>query len=352
MTGTRLTIPAPADYDLARDACSYGYFVLSPNHWDVETQSLFRVLDLEDGATTVRITQPVVNNETSTRPGRKPGLSKRVDRASTAKPGLAPGPRPMRLRAAFDRPLSRAEQARARAQITRMLRLDESTESLRTFHKLDPRFKQSGRGRLFRSPTLFEDVVKTVTSCNVTWPGTVHMNTRLCEVLGRKSPTAGLAFPTPAKLARTRPATLRARCRVGYRDGRLVELARMFNKGKIDEPWLTDPTTPDDDVFGFLKTLPGIGPYAAGNIMQLLGRYSRLALDSESVRHGKAVLGYTGNERQILKQLADHYEPFGEHRFRSYWFELWDFYESKAGPSHLWERETTAKAFTAALLKA
>jgi len=324
--GTRLTIPAPADFSLARDVCSYGYFLLAPNHWDVETQSLFRVLHLRDGPTTARITQP----------------------APSARP---PAPRRASLLARFDRALSKAEQAQARAQITRMLRLDEPEGHLAEFHQLDPRFAAAGRGRLFRSPTLFEDVVKTVTSCNVTWPSTVHMNERLCAVLGGRSPSGGHAFPTPARLARTRPGTLRARCRVGYRDQRLVDLARLFAKGHIDETRLADPATPDDEVFAFLKTLPGIGPYAAGNIMQLLGRYSRLALDSESVRHGKAVLGYTGTDREILRRLELHYAPFGAHRFRSYWFELWDFYESKAGPAHTWERETTGKTFTAALLK-
>ena len=138
---------------------------------------------------------------------------------------------------------------------------------------------------------------------------------------------------------------------MGYRDQRIIDLARLFTKGRIDEAWLTHPTMSDDDAFKFLLTLPGVGPYAAGNIMQLLGRFSRLALDTESVRHGKAVLGYTGTDRDILKQLEAHYEPFGRHKFRSYWFELWDYYESKRGPAHTWDRETTGKSFTAALLK-
>ena len=129
-----------------------------------------------------------------------------------------------------------------------------------------------------------------------------------------------------------------------------MQLAKLFATGKIDEAWLESAHTPDDDVFKFLLTLPGIGPYAAGNIMQLLGRYSRLALDTESVRHGKAVLGYTGTDREILKTLAKHYEQFGAHQFKSYWFELWDFYESKRGPAHTWERETTGKTFTASML--
>ncbi|MFI4896362.1 MAG: DNA-3-methyladenine glycosylase family protein [Phycisphaerales bacterium JB059] len=312
--GSRLTIAPPEDYHLARDVCSYGYFVLAPNHWDVTSQRLRRALALGSGGASCVIDQPA------------------------GKGGA--------LRARFDRTLTRAEQGEARSQITRMLRLDEDRDAVRAFHRVDPRWRRSGRARLFRSPTLFEDVIKTVTSCNVAWPSTVNMNKRLCETLGARCENAH-AFPTPEKMARTRPGTLRGRCRVGYRDRRMVDLAKLFVRGEIDEAWLSDPATEDEEVFRFLITLPGIGPYAASNIMQLLGRYSRIALDTESVRHGKTVLGMTGTDAQIMKKVAAHFEPFGEHKFKSYWFELWRFYESKAGPSHTWEREATASAFTA-----
>jgi len=52
----------------------------------------------------------------------------------------------------------------------------------------------------------------------------------------------------------------------------------------------------------------------------------------------KAVLGMTGTDRQIEKDVRAHYEGFGAHKFRSYWFELWDFYEDKRGkapPAHI-----------------
>ena len=313
--GSTLTIRAPERYDLARDVCSYGYFLLAPNHWDTQRGRLLRVLALADGPALASITQP------------RAGI----------------------LRARFDRRLSRPEQHTARARIVRMTAVDTSDDEVRAFHRVDPRWKKSGRGRLFRSPTLFEDVIKTVTSCNVTWPSTVHMNTRLCEVCGRKSPSGARSFPGAKKLARTRPATLRGRCRVGYRDERIVALAKLFARGAIDEPWLERDAT-DDEAFGFLKSLPGIGPYAAANIMQLMGRTSRLALDTESVRHARTVLGMRGENASILKRLERHYEPFGAHKFRSYWFELWDFYESKAGPAHEWQRETSAAMFTAANL--
>ncbi len=307
--GSRLSISPPPDFDFARDVCSYGYFLLMPNEWDPTTQRMRRPLHVESGVAVFTLSQP----------------------GGRGKPVIA----------SCDRTLSRSEQSDARAQIRRMLQMDDT--GVGAFHKVDRRWKKGGRARLFRSPTLFEDLIKTVTSCNVTWPSTVNMNRRLCETI---SP----AFPTPAQLSRRKPQTLRARCGVGYRDQRLVDLARLHVRGEIDPAWLEDPGVPDDDVYKFLLGLPGIGPYAAGNVLQLLGRYSRLAIDTETIRHAKTYLGLTGTDRQITRAVEAHYEQFGAHKFRSYWFELWDFYEAKRGPAWTWEPRTTGASFTASKL--
>jgi len=189
---SRLTLKAPADYLFRRDVCSYGYFLLKPNIWSPVNETLTRPLTLADGIATFTISQ---------KSGKGSDIIARADRA-----------------------LSRTESAHAKGMIRRMLSLDD--DGVRAFHKIDPRWKKSGRGRLFRSPTFFEDVIKTVTSCNVAWTSTIRMNERLCEVFSR-------AFPTPAQLARRKPGTLRARCGVGYRDKRIVDLAKMFAKGEI-----------------------------------------------------------------------------------------------------------------------
>ncbi len=314
LLSTRFSIKVPRDYVLSRDYCSYGYFLLEPNHWEPRTRTFSRILDLADG--------PV-----------------RLDALQSSGKGS-----PLSVHAG--RALSKAEKQEATRLLSRILRLDEDTDLIQEFHRVDPRFKRIGRGRMMRSPSFFEDVIKTVTSCNVTWPSTVVMNIRLCEVVGR-----GGAFPTPKRLARTRPATLRSRCRVGYRDARIIELARMFASREVDPDWFEDPATPDDAIHEQLLTWPGIGPYAAANIMQLLGRYARLPLDSESIRHGKMVMGLKGNDRKIMKAMHHHFEPFGRHAFRSYWFELWEFYERKAGKSWTWEKKKVGSTFTAAQLK-
>ena len=312
---SRFSIPVPRDYLLPRDYCSYGYFLLEPNHWEPRLKQFSRILDLTGGP--VRL-DAVQSN------GRGSSIAVRTDRA-----------------------LQKPERQEATRLLSRILRLDESADLIRDFHRIDPRFKRSGRGRMMRSPSFFEDVIKTVTSSNVTWPSTVVMNIRLCEVVGR-----GGAFPTPKRLARTRPATLRARCRVGYRDARIIELAHMFASREIDPQWFEDPATPDDAIHEKLLTWPGIGPYAAANIMQLLGRYARLPLDSESIRHGKTVMGMKGSDRKIMTAMHKHFSPFGAHAFRSYWFELWAYYETKAGKSWTWEKKKVGSTFTAAQLKA
>ncbi len=310
-----LSIRVPSDFVLARDVCSYGYFMLAPNQWDVQRQVLRRVLSMREG--TVH-SKPV---------------------------GIEIAQRRQTLRVTLSREVSGEERDAVRAQISRMLRLDESAERIAAFHARDPRFAKCGRGRIFRSPTLFEDVVKTVTSCNVQWPGTITMNRRLCEVLGSSIRVDGVtmsAFPTAAQMAKARATTLRSRCRVGYRDERLVELARLFTlsvrKGGIDQTWLEDTATPDEQLFKALVKLPGIGPYAAANIMQLLGRYGRLPLDTEAARHGREVLGFKGTAASVMRQVREHFAPFGADAFRSYWFEMWRVYEAKRGPAWEWVR--------------
>lgn len=330
-----MRLEVPADYFLPRDYCSYGYFLLWPNHWEVGTQTLTRALEVSSGPVLVRVRQGEVGEAKRLRLGRALDVS-------------------------ASRSLRAGEWAEVTKGLSRMLRLDDGAGQIREFHRLDPRWKRLGRGRLMRSPTLFEDVIKTVTSCNVQWPSTIVMNRRLCEVVGvrvelaRREREGELpvthTFPSAAALARSRAGTLRSRCRTGYRDARIIELARRFSEGAIDQSRLESAATSDEEVFETLLELPGIGPYAAANIMQLLGRYSRLPLDSESVRHGKAVLGMRGTDKRIMRRIERHFGGFGAHKFRSYWFELWDFYEAKRGPSWTWDRDTTGATFTASQL--
>ena len=56
-------------------------------------------------------------------------------------------------------------------------------------------------------------------------------------------------------------------------------------RGDIDLSTLEDPALDDDELLKKLIALPGIGPFSAANMLQLLGRYEKIACDSETVRH-------------------------------------------------------------------
>lgn len=322
---TRFTITPPKDFVLARDVCSYGYFLLAPNRWNPDDQSLTTTIDTGTRAVTLHITQPAADT-------RSRALTKLRGRT---------------LLVSADATVPARERRQLEASLARMLNLQDDARAIAAFHRVSPKFKKLGRGRLFRSPTLFEDVIKTVTSCNVQWPSTIIMNARLCEVAGASSASGEKAFPTPQRLMRCSPAMLREQCRVGYRDARIVELSRMFSTGEINEASIMDPLTPDDLLRKTLLQWPGVGPYAAANILQLVGRYGHLPLDTEAVRHGRDVLGFKGTPAQIMKRVQKHFAPIGEHVFRAYWFEMWTMYEARRGPAWTWSPERKREAFSA-----
>ena len=168
---------------------------------------------------------------------------------------------------------------RALAVIRHMLRLDEDLSRFYALVDGDPELAwvTAGAGRMIRSPTVFEDVVKTVCTTNCTWAATVRMVTALVEHLG----IDGRTFPSPEVMAEAPEDFYRDVARTGYRGPYLQAIARGVADGTLDLEALdgrSDLT--DDEVAARLLALPGVGPYAAAHAMMLLGRYGRLILDS------------------------------------------------------------------------
>src|SRR4029078_12357889 len=88
------------------------------------------------------------------------------------------------------------------------------------------------------------------------------------------------AFPTPAVMAAAGEAFYRDVVRSGYRGAYLRSLAQSVVEARLHLEALDDPELSDDEVAERLLALPGCGPYATAHMMMLLGRYSRLWLDS------------------------------------------------------------------------
>jgi len=163
-----------------------------------------------------------------------------------------------------------------------MLRLDADLSPFYEAARDDPdlSWTVSGSGRMLRSPTVFEDVVKTICTTNCAWSATVRMVGALVSKLGVEAPDARHAFPTPEAMARAREAFYKNTVRAGYRGPYLRSLAADVAAGRLDLEALDDPALPDEEVAARLLALPGCGPYATAHMMMLLGRYSRLILDS------------------------------------------------------------------------
>ena len=68
-----------------------------------------------------------------------------------------------------------------------------------------------------------------------------------------------------------------------------------------------------------LLALPGVGPYAAAHIMMLLGRHSRLILDSWT-RPKYAKLN--GGKVVTDKKIAARFQPYGRYAGLAFWLYL------------------------------
>jgi 3-methyladenine DNA glycosylase/8-oxoguanine DNA glycosylase len=161
--------------------------------------------------------------------------------------------------------------------IRHMLRLDEDLSGFYALIADDPELAWAtrGAGRMLRSPTVFEDVVKTICTTNCAWSGTVRMVGALVNRLGKG------AFPSPQAMAEAEPSFYRDVVRAGYRGAYLRSLAASVADGTVDLEALRDPALPDEEVAARLLALPGVGPYAAAHVMTLgVGRYRPLILDS------------------------------------------------------------------------
>ena len=253
----RLRGPRGEPVDLWRTMVSHGFHDLAPAQIDEQERSLTLTLRVPRGRPR-RIT---------IRPGRR-GTA-RVD---------VTGPTP-----------SATASASIARDVARVLHLDQDLAGFYAIAADDPAlaWATAGAGRMLRSPTVWEDVVKTLCTTNCSWGLTVTMVNALVTNLGDAPIGArealANAFPTPSVMAAQDERFYREVVRSGYRAPRFIELATLEATGAIELETLgaaSRSELPDEEVERQLLALPGIGPYGAAHIMMTLGRNSKLILDS------------------------------------------------------------------------
>ena len=218
---------------------------------------------------------------------------------------------------------SAVRQQAALDGVRHVLRLDEDLSAFyeQVLADEDLSWACTGAGRMMRSQTVFEDVVKTICTTNCAWSGTVRMVNGLVDGLGEAAAGGGHAFPTPEAMAEAPDAFYAEEVRAGYRGPYLRALAADVASGELDlEALAAAPRSelPDVELEERLLALAGVGPYAAAHIMMLMGRHSRLILDSWTRPTYAKLRGRKQTDKQILRR----FERYGDHAGLAFWLTL------------------------------
>ncbi|HKZ43916.1 MAG TPA: hypothetical protein VJZ78_02650 [Anaerolineales bacterium] len=183
--------------------------------------------------------------------------------------------------------------------------------------------KKKSMGRVLRSPTLFEDVVRTILTTNTLWSATIRMTNKLVEQFGESLPQDPelQAFPTPSRLAQTNEDNLRSETRLGYRAPYILELARRIDSNDLDLESLKTSDLPIQELRNELLKINGIGPYAAANLLMILGRSDYLPIDSWALK----VVSHEWFNGEPIKpsQVQEVFDKWGEWKGLVFW--CWDW---------------------------
>jgi 3-methyladenine DNA glycosylase/8-oxoguanine DNA glycosylase len=280
--------PSGEPVDFRRLLASHGVATLAPNRIDEERWVLETTLALDGAAHTVRVVE--------------------------FEPGIA------RVEARTPLRSTKAKQ-RLLALVRHVFRLDEDLSPfyVRAAKDRGLAWVTTGAGRMLRSPTVFEDVVKTICTTNTAWSATIRMTDAIVGELGPVAADGRHAFPDPAAMAGAPPAFYTETARTGYRGAYLQRLATNVAEGSLDLEVLGDPSIPDLEVEQRLLALPGVGPYAAAHVMLTsLGRYGRLILDSWTRPTYAKLTGRKAADDAIQRR----FRRYGEHAGLAFWMML------------------------------
>src|SRR4051794_4674098 len=165
-----LKILTPRTFSFRRTVASHGWYQLPPFALDSDKWELSRVIDV----------------------GQKPPVT------------IFLTERKNHVRLNASRSLTKSEAAIVLRDARHILRLDDDLDPFYLAIVDDPEFSwigTQGAGRLLRSPTVYEDLVKMICTTNCSWALTLKMVNGLVNNLGRESNDGRKSFPGAAVMA-------------------------------------------------------------------------------------------------------------------------------------------------------
>jgi 3-methyladenine DNA glycosylase/8-oxoguanine DNA glycosylase len=298
----KFNLPARKPFNFLSVVNSHGWRQLAPFSYDENTETLSYMLRLSNG----RVLELKLRDATD-------GVTVETEK------------------------LNRSEQKEVTDKVTWMFGLDMDFSLFYAAARGEPklaRAKKRALGRVLRSPTLFEDVIKTILTTNTLWAATKNMTLKLVNEFGEPLSSAGRvlrnesegrtetkAFPTPEAIAASTPEFIREKIRVGYRAPAIHGLAFRVASGQFDLESLKTGDLPTLELRKELLTINGVGPYAAANLLMILGRHDFIPIDSYAL----AVVSrewYAGKP-VTAKEIEKRFEKWREFKGIAFWF--WDW---------------------------
>ena len=283
MNGLTVSLPTPPDFSFAETIKAHGWPQLAPFVWNADAGTLERAERMSDDCIVL-----------------------------------------MTLRDGFVTVSESVDETELIAKVRRILQLDVPLDTFHAFCQTRPELAlipAQCQGRMLRSPTLFEDVVKVIATVNTTWAQTKAMVGRIVAHFGEPLPQdpSKRTFPTPERIAAMSFDEFAAAARMGYRNAYVYQIATAIaNKELALESWQDEPLAPAD-LRKRLLSLPGIGPYGAACLMLYLGRPEHVNVDSWA----RTLLGKELGRPVIDKEVAVYFEGYGQWRGLVYTFYPW-----------------------------
>ncbi len=218
------------------------------------------------------------------------------------------------------------ERAEIEPRIEWMLAAEQDLSDFYIAAANEPKLSQAvanGQGRILRSATVFEDVLKTMLTTNTAWSGTKRMVNSLLDLYGKplQDDVSDRSFPTPEILASSSEEELRENARLGYRSPYVLELARSVTDGELDLEAYKRTTMPTEELRKELLAIKGIGQYAAANLLMLLGRYDYIPIDSWAFK--TVSKEWFEGEPVNKEQVEAVFQDWGAWKGLVYW--LWEY---------------------------
>jgi 3-methyladenine DNA glycosylase/8-oxoguanine DNA glycosylase len=226
---------------------------------------------------------------------------------------------PASIRVGTDRDLNPQQADDVKLAVRHMLSLDFPLDDFAAMCKARKttallRLARQGWGRMFRSPTFWEDAVKTLCTTNASWGYTQKMCAGLCNVLGRSTRSGIKTMPSPKDILAAGERVLVEDVGMGYRSRSLKELAERAASGGV--AWLFDATKkPDAETAEReIQSWRGFGKYATRHLLVLMGFHEYLPIDREVGNH----LGIRKPGDKGSNLDSTHFDDWGAFRFTAY----------------------------------